>query len=756
MLYKLADGFRLPRAMGRFGCILALPLALPAAIWPSRRAVSISCGPSWNRNEFTEGLPVAGAFSVTQRVRHTDSRRGDAEHSQRIPGYTTVAGRSLDFRPTRTLDMKRTLIASLLAQMFALPAAMAADTAFLLGTVEVVGTRSAEAEAGETVVGAATLAEYDRDTVGSAVALVPGLSLSRNTRNEDIVYLRGFDVRQVPLFVDGVPVYVPYDGYVDFGRFTTFDLAELRVAKGAASLLYGPNTLGGAINLVTRKPTQAFEGDVRAGLFSGEGRKAAVNLGSNQGSWYVQLGASYLEADTFPLSDDFKATAVEDGGDRGNAYRRDGKLSFKLGLTPNASDEYAFGYARQDGEKGNPPYAGTAPGGIRYWQWPYWDKESVYFVGNLALGDRHILKARVYHDSYRNSLLGYTDGSYTTQLNNTSFPSAYDDASAGASVELASYLFDGHELRLAAHYKRDEHTETNPNSPTKSFQDGTRSLAIEDAIDLAAGWRLRLGASRDERDTDEAYTYAKSDASASNWLAALSHDLSAGAEVYGSVARKSRFPTIKDRYSYRLGTAIPNPDLKPETALNAELGIKGAPWAGARAEAAVFHSRIDDLLQSVAVASTECGGSTCNQMRNIAEARQQGIELSLEQALGEAWRLGFNYTWLDRDNESNPAVPLTDTPRQRLFAHLEWDASAAWAVQATAEWEEGRTVAYGGTGTYRTLDSFVVLGLKGIWRPVKAAEVEIGVSNLSDANYELSDGYPMPGRMWFANASYRF
>ena len=28
-----------------------------------------------------------------------------------------------------------------------------------------------------------------------------------------------------PVFLDGIPQYVPYDGYIDFGRFTTFDLA---------------------------------------------------------------------------------------------------------------------------------------------------------------------------------------------------------------------------------------------------------------------------------------------------------------------------------------------------------------------------------------------------------------------------------------------------------------------------------------------------------------------------------------------------
>src|SRR2546429_7341951 len=37
-------------------------------------------------------------------------------------------------------------------------------------------------------------------------------------------------------------------------------------------------------------------------------------------------------------------------------FRSDKRLSFKLGLTPNATDEYALGYVRQEGEKGNPVY----------------------------------------------------------------------------------------------------------------------------------------------------------------------------------------------------------------------------------------------------------------------------------------------------------------------------------------------------------------------------------------------------------------
>ena len=124
------------------------------------------------------------------------------------------------------------------------------------------------------------------NTVADAAHSLPGVSLSRPTRNEEMVNLRGFHSRQLGIDVDGLPLDVPYDGYVDLGRFTTFDLAEINVAKAGASLLYGPNALGGAVNLVTCKPRKSFEADVRLGFANASERKADFNLGGNQGCWY--------------------------------------------------------------------------------------------------------------------------------------------------------------------------------------------------------------------------------------------------------------------------------------------------------------------------------------------------------------------------------------------------------------------------------------------------------------------------------------
>ena len=105
-----------------------------------------------------------------------------------------------------------------------------------------------------------------------------------------------------------------------------------------------------------------------------------------------QLGASYLDADSFPLPRgfrDYKKQPTDTGSNRENADRTDKRLSFKLGLTPNATDEYAIGYVRQEGEKGNPVYTGqsTQKNAVRYWRWPYWDKDSLYFLSSTRLGE---------------------------------------------------------------------------------------------------------------------------------------------------------------------------------------------------------------------------------------------------------------------------------------------------------------------------------------------------------------------------------
>src|SRR5262249_21375557 len=113
---------------------------------------------------------------------------------------------------------------------------------------------------------------FERRSLDQAVNILPGVSSTLDTngrRNESDIFVRGFGRWQVPLMVDGVRIYLPADNRLDFARFLTADVAAIQVQKGYASVLDGPGAMGGAINLVTGRPTKALEME---GGVSGGGR----------------------------------------------------------------------------------------------------------------------------------------------------------------------------------------------------------------------------------------------------------------------------------------------------------------------------------------------------------------------------------------------------------------------------------------------------------------------------------------------------
>lgn len=630
---------------------------------------------------------------------------------------------------------------------------------FVLGTVTVLGQRIRPEESGAdteaTWLGRDEMRRFDRDTIGDALNLLPGVSLSTNSRNEMTIAVRGFDARQVPLFIDGIPVYVPYDGYVDFNRFTTADLAAIQVAKGFSSVTYGANALGGAINLISRKPARRFEGDVSAGSGSGQERRTSANIGTNQGLWYLQAGLSWLEADGTPLSKDFRPSATENGGQRNNDHREDRKLSVKVGVTPRSGDEYAISYYRQDGEKGQPP--STDPAVARYWRWPYWDKESLYFVSRTALGATGSLNVRLYHDRFDNEVDSYTDDTYTTLRTSgrgsvSTGRSIYKDRTSGGSVAFESEFFAAHALRVVGHFKDDEHEEFDANGvDNTNFVDRLLSVGAEDNIRLTATTTLSLGVARHELRPDKVFSRGNPYSlpgrqTATDAQAGLFHDPSSATRFYATIARKSRLPTLKDRYSQRLGTYIENPALRAERSLNYEIGYRGELWVGGSAEAALFFSDVTDRIQSVSNVS-----GTLSQMQNIGKVRASGVELGLRTDLTRFLAIGGHYTYTDLENRIDPTIRVTDVPEHKVTAHAQWQLTEHFDVLLFVEHDGARWA----SNTVR-LPGFTTVDAKASLKPRKGVSLEAGVTNLADRNFSLADGFPAPGRRWFVNAGWQF
>ncbi|WP_263833610.1 TonB-dependent receptor plug domain-containing protein [Sulfurospirillum oryzae] len=685
---------------------------------------------------------------------------------------------------------------------------------FELGKIEVSDAKEIGYSSTTTVLDSQTMQDNERTTVVDALNTLSGISIQNGGgRNEQMVMVRGFDVKHAPLFIDGIPIAVPYDGYVDFSRFTTYDLSQIEVSKGLTSVLLGPNTFAGAINMVTKKPTKAFEGEVGVGVFSGNGKDGYITAGTNQGSFYGIVSLSGSQKDSYPLSGDFPSgIKYEDGGSRNNSASKDGKVNLKVGYTPNNSDEYSFNYIKQHATKDVPPFAGvidgtiikdsnpnTSGGGtVHFWKWDYWDKESYYFLSKTDF-DNWYVKTRAYYDIFQNSLLMYTDPTYSTLSNGGSLakassnPSFYDDNTKGVSVETGVKLFEADTLKFALHYKEDTHKEGSTNGWTKAanpeytMQDDISSFGVEYKRALTNSTALIVGTSYDWEKAQKApntnygatgnyfsdaalttpitsYATLKNfdlgEASSLNPMAKLETKIDETTSIYGGISKKSRIPSIKDRYSFKMGNYVPNPDLQEESIVNYEIGGTKS-FDLVTFKAALFYADIRDYIQSayVPIWYKPTGAAVQQQqLKNIGEVSEKGIELEASFLLADHFSFDGSYTYLDMKNETDSNVKITDVPKHKFFASTKYEFTKSLAWILSYEYDSERFTSYvlSGSNIYYSSGDASIWGTKLVYNPTKELAFEAGVKNLFDENYYVNYGYPEAGRVFYGNVKYKF
>ena len=134
-----------------------------------------------------------------------------------------------------------------------------------------------------TVLGEAEIERLGATSVGETLERLPAITSGAGSRGERVLTLRGFDQRQIAVFVDGVPVYVPYDGQLDLAKLPVDMVSRVAVVKGSGTLLYGPNGLGGAIDVVTRDPPPSPTASLRIETAPWSAARASAVGGTTSG-----------------------------------------------------------------------------------------------------------------------------------------------------------------------------------------------------------------------------------------------------------------------------------------------------------------------------------------------------------------------------------------------------------------------------------------------------------------------------------------
>jgi iron complex outermembrane receptor protein len=123
---------------------------------------------------------------------------------------------------------------------------------------------------GLTALSAEMLEQQQITTVKDIAALAPGLNINSDSAGRSFVSIRGIGTTLINTVQPGVGIFLDgiYQPDTSYLNSPIVDVARIEVLKGPQGTLFGNNTLGGAINVITRQPTDTLEGRV-SGSYAG-------------------------------------------------------------------------------------------------------------------------------------------------------------------------------------------------------------------------------------------------------------------------------------------------------------------------------------------------------------------------------------------------------------------------------------------------------------------------------------------------------
>ncbi|MDD3505654.1 MAG: TonB-dependent receptor [Sulfurimonas sp.] len=122
-----------------------------------------------------------------------------------------------------------------------------------------------------------------------------GISIMTSGANEQRISIRGMKPDDTLYLMDGKRI---NGSFTDIGRLPAGMVERIEIVKGSSSLLYGSDAMGGVVNIITKKSSDAFAGDVQ--VTHAKSKNASdVNIFVNKENLSVRLFSSYLKRDSY-------------------------------------------------------------------------------------------------------------------------------------------------------------------------------------------------------------------------------------------------------------------------------------------------------------------------------------------------------------------------------------------------------------------------------------------------------------------------
>lgn len=669
--------------------------------------------------------------------------------------------------------------------------------------------------------------------ISEFVRTMPGVNLTGNTAtgqrgNKRQIDLRGMGPENTLILIDGKPVNSRQSERIsmrgerntrgDSNWVPVEEIESITVLRGPAATRYGSGAMGGVVNIVTKKVSKEFKGQVNLYANQPQDSKegATRRIGFNLSGPIIQdtLGfriygnLNKTDADAADINaghGNDSAAGVEGVRNKDIAGRLQWKISPAQTLILDSSYSRQGNIYNGDTQNSNPrsalvnSLADSKAETARLYRSAY----SLTHDGAWEWGDTKnvISYERTVNSHLPEGLAGGPEGSYTgldfvqSRLKNLRFSSEANipfklgvDNVLTVGAEFTDSKLDDPASNTQGFKDQGKTDAFNGISATRGGKASQRNWAayVEDNISLTDKTHL-IPAIRFDHNSD----------SGSNWSPALnfSHQIGENWLVKGGVARAYKAPNLyqtnPDFILYTRGQGCPlnapnsvrcyymgNSNLKPETSINKEIGLEFNK-NGWQASATYFHNAYrNKIVIGDQLIATSNIGNWLLQWENTPKATISGIEGNLVIPLHDTLKWSNNFTYMHK-SEDYQGNPLSLVPKHTINSTLSWTPNERFDANLTFT-HYGRTKPRGvainrlerdgnpraGVAALSSEHSQTQVGSYGIWginagyNWNKRVAVRGGISNLFDKKlYRTTAGaqtYNEHGRAFYGSLKVSF
>lgn len=599
---------------------------------------------------------------------------------------------------------------------------------YRLQGIQVVAERETQA------LGTLEVKEFDPKTatadlnVAQSVADVNGIAIITGGKSGSTLSIRGFENDQIKFFLDGRPLGGGYFGNVDLNTLPVSEIKNIQILKGPVSALYGSDTMGGVVNIVTRSAVDQPLLKLGIQFRRNNTNKQYISLAKAFDLFDVSLYGSRYHTDGFVLSKDFVPTPFENGDIRNNAARHQYDIQTKLGATLWGMHpvQLQAGYTTMDTKE--------IPGNIyenELRKFIDWKRYQLSASGDFQLNDFLSSDLTVYYDAYDDTYAEYN--TVTGEMYGT-WPSYLESWKFGMRNNYTWQLSSNWETQFGLRWEKEAYNRKDNGSYLTWTSNNQEVINLFNQHEIGFGKftvTAGLGGSMFKAKGGEEWQTNIEPS------AALYYRYAPGGQVALSASRNTKYPVMHQLFSSSSG----NPDLKPEQATKTELALT-VPLRGQAVQGsvkqAVYYNWVKDLIEK---------DNTYTYV-NYQNADTYGYECSVN--LHFLWDHQWEYALVRYGKESD--VEVQEFPRHAVklkeTVRMPWDVSLSYK----AAWNDVRYFEDG--SLHVTLAPYWVHSLY-IDKALKNVTVKAGVENIFDTSFMEKYGHPGAGIDFVLNLEYR-